>query len=103
MGRKQKLKRLKKLKSKSDEIKTKTKEDREEQVKVVRNKFLSLGFPTTDKNVIKVMDIFNNFIENGKSFTGKVKLMGYERVVEIILSNKKHIQPSICLKYNKDV
>ena len=96
MSKKQK-KRLTKTKS------LKTKETRHEEITKVKNQLRSIGFSTSNPDIQEAYKIMDDYVDFGSAFTGKVKINGFQRVLEMILSNRAHIQSIICLKHNENV
>ena len=97
MSKKTKKKQLTKTKS------LKTKETRYEEITKVKNQLRSIGFSTSNPDIQEAYKIMDDYVDFGSAFTGKVKINGFQRVLEMILSNRAHIQSTICLKHNENV
>ena len=81
----------------------KTKETRHEEITKVKNQLRSIGFSTSNPDIQEAYKIMDDYVDFGSAFTGKVKINGFQRVLEMILSNRAHIQSIICLKHNENV
>lgn len=106
MSKKTKKKLQKKLQTKlqtKKKLLTKTKEFRFQEIAKVKNQLKQIGFSEVNPDIMEIFRIFNDYIEYGTSFTGKIKINGFQRVLNIILSNRSHIQSTICLEFNKEV
>ena len=94
MGKKKKVKKVKPVK---------TKLFRENEINKVKEQLRSIGFSTDNPDIQYAYKILDDYIEYGTAYTGKIKINGFKRVLEIIVSNRKHIKSTICLKYQEDV
>ena len=95
MGKKKnKIKKIKPLK---------TKETREKEIVKVKLQLRNIGFSIDNPDIKEAYKIFDDYVNFGTAFTGKIKINGFQRVLEIILSNREHITSTICLKFNKEV
>ena len=81
----------------------KTKEERTNEVNLIRNKINSLGLSEEHIGIPELFTALDIFKNEGFSNSGKIKLVGLKRVIEYILTCKPNIESSICLKYNPDV
>ena len=97
MSKKTRKKQLTKTKS------LKTKETRLQEITKVKNQLRSIGFSTSNPDIQEAYKIMDDYVDFGSAFTGKVKINGFKRVLEMILSNRAHIQSTICLKHNENV
>ena len=97
MSKKNRKKQLTKTKS------LKTKETRLQEITKVKNQLRSIGFSTSNPDIQEAYKIMDDYVDFGSAFTGKVKINGFQRVLEMILSNRAHIQSTICLKHNENV
>ena len=94
----------KKSKKKNKKIKKiKTKETRIEEVKLIKDKLTSLGLSEEHEGIPEIFKILKDFENDGFSNSGKIKLVGLQRVAHFILTNKPHVESTLCLKYNPDV
>ena len=96
-----KLKKAAKLAKKLDNIKSQ--EQKQEEIDTINSQIKSIGFPDTDPNIQKFNAIVKEYLDEGVPWSGKVPLVGYQRVMHVILTNRKNITNSVVLKYNKDV
>ena len=94
MGKKQKTKKVKKLK---------TIEKRKTEIENVKKQLSDIGFADSNPDVQYAYKIFDEYIKFGSAFTGKIKINGFKRILDIILSNRSHIQTVVCLKYDEFV
>ena len=96
-----KLKKAAKLAKKSENIKSQ--EQKQEEIDTINAQIKDIGFPDTDPNIQKFNKIVKEYLDEGVPWSGKVPLVGYQRVMHVILTNRKNITNSVVLKYNKDV
>ena len=97
MVKKRKSKKIKKPKP------MKTREDREKDINEIKMKIISLDFSSEMKDIKTIFEIFDNYIENGEPYNGKIPIRGTNRVCEIRLTNRKTYQNTVCLKFNQIV
>ena len=88
---------------KNKKIKEKTKEQREKEINEIKEKLESHGLSSSFENINKLYNIFDKYIEDGISDTGKLPLPGLKREIHYILTSKSHIVNNICLKYNENI
>ena len=81
----------------------KTKEIRMAEINKVKNQLRNIGFSTSNPDIQEAYKIMDDYVEYGSAYTGKIKINGFQRVLEMILSNRSHIQSTICLKHNEHV
>ena len=93
MGKK-KNKKIKKLK---------TLEKRRLEIENVKKQLSDIGFSESNPDVQYAYKIFDEYINYGSAYTGKIKINGFKRILDIILSNRSHIQTVVCLKYDEYV
>ncbi len=98
-----KKKKKRNEKNKKIQKTTKTKLKRQEEIQKVQLQLQQIGFSSDNPDIKYAYSIFNDYIEYGTAFTGKIKINGFQRVLDIILSNRSHIQTTICLQYNKEI
>jgi hypothetical protein len=97
-------KRLKHLERQSKKIQY-TKEERKTEIDKCKVKLseLGLGEEYPHEDVIKVYDIMNDYIENGKASSGTIPLTGINRVFCYYFPLTKKNEISTCLKYDENV
>ena len=66
-------------------------------------KLRDLGLSKEMNGIKEFTDICKEYIQDGLSRSGKVKLIGVKRVLCYNLTTRKEIKVQINLKYNKDV
>lgn len=78
-----------------------TRESRKEFVDNIINKFKILGIYSMEYPAIKEMDnILSDYLETGQSHQGSIKFPeSLDRKIEYLLSNKKHVDCFVNLKY----
>ena len=81
----------------------KSQEQKQEEIVTINAQIKDIGFPDTDENIMKFNEIVKEYLENGIAWSGKIPLKGYQRVMHVILSNKKNVTNSVMLKYDKNV
>lgn len=79
----------------------KTKEQRAIEVENIMQQFLDLGLPL--ESVQGFIKVAKEFEEYGYSATGKINLVGFQRVIAYKFSTQPHIVSSIKLEYNPHV
>ena len=82
---------------------TKTKEFRFNEISKIKNQLTQLGFSDVNPDIVFIYKIFDDYVEYGTAYTGKQKINGFQRVFNIVLSNRSHIQSTVCLEFNKNV
>jgi len=94
-------KKNKKSKNKAKPVKSK--DERIIEVNRIKNKLSSLGLTNAFDSVAELYHILDTFIEDGFPNSGKIKLNGCQREAAYILTSKKHIESSLCLKFNSKI
>jgi len=79
----------------------KTKEERESEVKSMKNKIEELGLSTELPGIAELYQALNDFLENGISHSGKTKIPEYNREVHYILTKSKNKQSTLSLLHKK--
>lgn len=93
----------KKNKKTKKEVVLKTKVDRIREIVEVTKKLRNLGL---DKNYVGIAEfnkITREYIEDGESRQGKIKILGTKRILEYILPRRKNTEITINLKYAQEV
>ena len=93
-------------KKKKNKIKIKKLKSEEERVSEVIHVFKQLrdfGLSSNDENIKKFREICNDYIKDGLSRSGKIKLLGFKRIIEYNLQQLDKHTVSVNLKYNKEV
>ena len=80
-----------------------TKEERVSEILEIFKKLKGLGLNTQIDGIVDFKKITNEYIENGGSYNGSIKLYGCKRVLTYILPEKVHIHPQINLIYNENI
>ena len=96
-----KQKKANKLLNKKENIKSQ--QQKQEEIVTINAQIRDIGFPDSDENIIKFNNIVKDYLENGIAWSGKIPLTGYQRVMHVILSNRKNVTNSVMLKYDKNV
>ena len=102
-SKKQRSKKNKKEKLLKQKLNIKPLQQKQEEIDNINNQIKEIGFPDTDENIVKFNKIVEEYLENDVAWSGKIPLSGYQRVMHVILSNKKNITNSVVLKYDKNV
>ena len=84
-------------------IEYKTKLDRVAEVVDVFIKLRENGLTQQNPDIQTFKNLCNEYITNGKSRDGKIKLHGTKRILKYILPKRKESRISIILKYDKHV
>ena len=96
--------RSKLKKNKTEKTKNlKTKQKRQEEIEKVKTQISEIGFSNVNPDIEYAYKIFDDYINHGTSYTGKIKINGFKRILDIILSNRSHIQTVVCLKFDETV
>lgn len=80
-----------------------TKEERENQISMIKMKLSELGLFNYDEDMINIQKKMDEFVEDGTEYSDRVKLRGTKRIINIILRNNKNKAISMLLEYNKNV
>jgi hypothetical protein len=75
-------------------------EQRKYEVEQIYTKLASLGLTPEMNGIDKFFAITRNFVENGISCTGGIKLEGLKRTIVYILPMNPSVPASITLQYN---
>ena len=94
-----KKKRVKKQKV----VVLKSREDRVKEIVEISKKLKNLGLDNKIEGIIEFNKITRDYILDGESRQGKIKLIGTKRVLEYILPRRKNTEISINLKYNNEI
>ena len=98
MGKKAREAREKKLL-----LDSKTREQRAEEMKNIRQKLQNLGLTSEQENMNKIEKVMNDFIETGYSNTIDIKLPGTQRVCQMKLANRKNSESIVNLAFRSEV
>jgi hypothetical protein len=81
----------------------KTEEERKREMDEIKAKLLNLGL----EDKIEGIDIFykeaEKFIRSGESWSGKIKIPGAKRILDVILTSNKRKESTAALLYNEHV
>ena len=81
----------------------KTEEERKREMDEIKAKILNLGL----EDKIEGIDIFykeaEKFIRSGESWSGKIKIPGAKRILDVILTSNKRKESTAALLYNEHV
>ena len=96
MGKKNRRKEKKKKENK-------TEEERKIEIDTIKAKLTNLGL----EEKIEGIDIFykeaEKFIRSGDSWSGKIKIRGAKRILDVILTSNKRKESTAALLYDKHV
>jgi|AACY02.9.fsa_nt_gi hypothetical protein len=81
----------------------KTQPQRQQEIMIIQDKLTQLGLTNENPDVQVVNDRLTEFVNTGNSYTGKIKINGYKRIVQLILSNRPHVECKCSLQYNAEV
>ena len=93
----------KKSKKEKKEVELKTKVDRIREIVEVTKKLRNLGLDKNYEGIIEFNKITREYIEDGESRQGKIKILGTKRILEYILPRRKNTEITINLKYAQEV
>lgn len=97
MGKKNRVKKNKKPKA------VKTREERENDIRNAKLQLSMLGLDESIPGIKKAYGIFQRFIDEGLYDTGKIPLIGYQRVLKYMLLVKPGCESVVMLEYNQSV
>ena len=81
----------------------KTRADRIREIVEVTKKLRNLGLDKNYEGIIEFNKITREYIEDGESRQGKIKISGTKRILEYILPKRKNTEITINLKYAQEV
>ena len=81
----------------------KTFEERNNEIKIIKNKLSELGLSEEFEPIKEFYNECDRYINLGHSWSGKIKLHGLKRILEVKLTTSKHLQCDVMLKYDKDI
>lgn len=73
------------------------------EVENLLRQIMELGFPLDHEGVQAFSKICKEFEHDGISASGSIRMTGFQRTIEYILSVRPHIESRIILKYNAHV
>ena len=81
----------------------KTEEERKREMDEIKAKLLNLGL----EDKVEGIDIFykeaEKFIRSGEAWSGKIKIPGAKRILDVILTSNKRKESTAALLYNEHV
>lgn len=83
------------------EKKIKTKLDRINEIIKIKKKINQLGLSEEHSGIKEFYIYCREYVDNGNSKSGKIKLKGLKRELNFKLSISEHINCNVILKYNK--
>jgi len=81
----------------------KTKEVRQQETDVIRNQIMDLGLADGNIDVARVFTELRTFVDMGYSWSGKIPLHGFNRMVEVVLTTNPNITCRVALLYDKSI
>tara|TARA_B110000908_G_C10221717_1_gene435720 strand:- start:1449 stop:1739 length:291 start_codon:yes stop_codon:yes gene_type:complete len=81
----------------------KSREDREAEILDISIKIKNLGLDDRYDSIIEFNKMCAAYINDGIGRSGKVKIIGTQRIIEYIFPTRKETRISINLKYDKHV
>ena len=79
----------------------KHKSNRIKEVIQLLRQLSNCGFPSQNEGIIEFTKILKRWVNDGRYVKGKIKLRGYERVIEYGLHNRKGTEIAVNLKFVK--
>ena len=76
---------------------------REQETENIKQQINSLGLGEGNIDVKTFFTELDNFVASGVSWSGKIKLHGYTRIIDATLSMNPNITSKVGLIYDKDV
>ena len=93
----------KKKRSKEKKDNKKPRESRLSEVNEMKLNLSNHGITDKIENIKVFYEYCEQFVNEGISWSGKLKLPGLKRVLDGVLTTKKNIKSSIVLKYDENV
>ena len=93
----------KKKKNKKKIKECKTLEEREKQVDVIMSKLSELGISNEFNFMKELKQECDKYVKDGIAWSGKIKMHGLKRIMNVILTTRKHTECSLVLMYNENV
>ena len=93
----------KKIKKEKKQVELKTRIDRIREIVEITKKLRNLGLDKNYDGIIEFNKITREYIEDGESRQGKIKILGTKRILEYILPKRKNTEITINLKYAQEV
>ena len=79
----------------------KTEEERKREIDAIKDKLINLGLLEQMDGIDKFYREADKFIQSGDSWSGKIKIHGAKRILDIILTPCKLKESTAVLLYNK--
>ena len=76
-----------------------TQEEREQEISVIKNKISIMGLTDDLGRISNLFEVMEEYIQNGKTLTGSIKLEGYNRVIDYVFPEKKNINLMLNIRY----
>jgi hypothetical protein len=80
-----------------------TKEERENQISMIKMKLSELGLLNYDEDMINIQKKMDKFVETGTEYSDRIKLRGTKRIINVMLRNNKNKAINVLLEYDKNV
>lgn len=93
----------KKSRNQKKEKQFKTREMRKEEIYIVKKKIEELGLSEQMEGIKEFYKLFEEFKETGESRDGKIKLIGFKRILNYILTNTVGKKCLVNLSYDERV
>ncbi len=81
----------------------KTEVERREEMDTIKGKLTGLGLSKEMKGIDEFYERALEFIKSGESWSGKIKVPGSHRILDVILTPYKHKVSTSALLYNKNI
>jgi len=81
----------------------KTEAERRQEMDTIKGKLAELGLSAEMEGIDKFYERALEFINSGESWSGKIKIPGSQRILDVILTPYKHKVSTSALLYNKNV
>ena len=89
-------------KTKKEKI-LKTREERENEMLLIKEKLSTLGLNVGMEGIDLFYEKMADFVETGLSWSGRIKIPGTKRILDIILTSNKQKESLAALLYNKNI
>ena len=80
-----------------------TREEREIEINKINDQLNKINFPESLEGIKEFYKVCDDYIENGYSLQGKIKLVGFKRILKYMFGCNKGSPVDAMLEYNENV
>lgn len=78
-------------------------QERKKEVTIVKEKIQELGFGDGNPDIKSFLKLLENYSNNLESYQGKIKVNGYQRIIEYILPRYNKNKCQVKMVYDKSI